>query len=89
MNQIKTFSKNAQKDFSLIDHILLYKSEYACSELMERYKKSVYHMILKKIPNQKDAEDLTIETFAKAFHKLALFQMVKAQYSTSTYWIKI
>jgi len=74
MNQIKTFSKNAQKDFSLIDHILLYKSEYACSELMERYKKSVYHMILKKVPNQKDAEDLTIETFAKAFHKLALFQ---------------
>jgi DNA-directed RNA polymerase specialized sigma24 family protein len=46
-------------------------------------------MILKKVPNQKDAEDLTIETFAKAFHKLALFQMIKAQYSTSTYWIKI
>ena len=31
-------------------------------------------MILKKVPNQEDAEDLTIETFAKAFHKLGLFK---------------
>ena len=31
-------------------------------------------MILKKVHNQEDAEDLTIETFAKAFHKLALFK---------------
>ena len=74
MNQTKRFSKNAQKDFSLIDDILLYKSEHAYSELMERYKKSVYHMILKKVFNQEDAEDLTIETFSKAFHKLALFK---------------
>lgn len=74
MNQTRTFSKNAQKDFNLIDHIILYKSENACSELMGRYKKSVYYMILKKVPNQQDAEDLTIETFAKAFHKLALFK---------------
>ena len=74
MNQIRTFSKNAQKDFNLIDQIILYKSENACSELMGRFKKSVYYMILKKVPNQEDAEDLTIETFAKAFHKLALFK---------------
>ena len=47
MNQTRTFSKNAQKDFNLIDHIILYKSENACSELMGRYKKSVYYMILK------------------------------------------
>ena len=74
MNQTKRFSKNAQKDFSLIDDILLYKSEHAYSELMERYKKSVYHMILKKVFNQEDAEDLTIETFSKAIHQLALFK---------------
>ncbi len=74
MNQIRQFSKNAQKDFNLIDNIILYKSQNACSELMGRYKKSVYHMILKKVGNQEDAEDLTIEPFSKAFHKIALFK---------------
>jgi len=74
MNHIRQFSKNAQKDFNLIDNIILYKSQNACSELMGRYKKSVYYMILKKVHNEEDAEDLTIETFSKAFHKLALFK---------------
>lgn len=67
MNQIKTFSKNAQKDFSLIDHILLYKSEYACSELMERYKKSVYHMILKKVRNKEDGKTSPLKPLQRHF----------------------
>ena len=60
MNHIRQFSKNAQKDFNLIDNIILYKSQNAYSELMGRYKKSVYYMILKKVHNEEDAEDLTI-----------------------------
>ena len=74
MNHPVQFSKNAKKDFNLIDHIILYKSQNAYRELMGRYKKSVYYMILKKVHNPEDAEDLTIETFAKAFNKLALFK---------------
>ena len=42
----------------------------AFASLMQKYQKSVYHVILKIVKNKEDAEDLTIETFAKAFDNL-------------------
>jgi RNA polymerase sigma factor (sigma-70 family) len=37
---------------------------------MNRYRDSIYYMLLKMVNNQSDAEDLTIEAFGKAFRNL-------------------
>ena len=42
----------------------------AFSELLERYRKSVYYLILKIVKNPEEAEDLTFITFDKAFRNL-------------------
>ena len=69
----KQFSEKALQDFQLIDQAVKENDEQAYAMLMDRYKKPVYHMILKMIRNVDDAEDLTIEAFAKAFKNLYKF----------------
>ena len=54
--------------------------------LMIRYRKSVYYMIFKMVRNAEDAEDLTQETFVKAFGSLQKFD---PQYAFSTWLFKI
>lgn len=82
----KQFSDKALKDFKLIDHAVRDGDEQAYAELMERYKRPVYHMILKMVRNIDDAEDLTIEAFAKAFKNLHKF---KKDYTFSTWLFRI
>lgn len=82
----KHFSDKALKDFKLIDHAVNEGDEQAFAELMERYKRPVYHMILKMIRNTDDAEDLTIEAFAKAFKNLHKF---KKDFTFSTWLFRI
>jgi len=54
--------------------------------LMDKYRNSIYHLILKIIKSPEDAEDLTIETFAKAFDRLHQFS---PEYAFSTWLYKI
>ena len=54
------------EDFKLID-MAVGGDDKAYAKLLQRYKRPVYHMILKMVRNVDDAEDLTIESFAKAF----------------------
>jgi RNA polymerase sigma factor (sigma-70 family) len=68
----KEFSEKAKRDFLLVERAKQ-ADEKAFAELMQRYKKPVYHMILKMVRNVDDAEDLTIEAFAKAFKNLKKF----------------
>ncbi len=82
----RQFSDKALKDFSLIDKAVIEGDETAFAELMSRYKKPVYHMILKMVRNVDDAEDLTIEAFAKAFKNLKRF---KKDYTFSTWLFRI
>src|SRR5690554_410441 len=82
----KHFSEKALEDFRLIDRATLENDEQAFAELMKRYKKPVYHMILKMVRNVDDAEDLTIEAFAKAFKNLKRF---KKDYTFSTWLFRI
>ena len=82
----KDFSPKALEDFRLIDLATLQNDEQAYAELMRRYKKPVYHMILKMVRNVDDAEDLTIEAFAKAFRNLKRF---KKDYTFSTWLFRI
>src|SRR5210317_1335904 len=82
----KNFSDKALEDFRLIDKATIKNDETAYADLMKRYKKPVYHMILKMVRNVDDAEDLTIEAFAKAFKNLHRF---KKDYTFSTWLFRI
>ncbi len=82
----KNFSDKALEDFRLIDRATIENDEQAYADLLKRYKKPVYHMILKMVRNVDDAEDLTIEAFAKAFKNLKRF---KKDYTFSTWLFRI
>lgn len=82
----KQFSEKALRDFRLIDEAVHQHDEQAYAMLMETYKKPVYHTILKMVRNVDDAEDLTIEAFAKAFKNLHKF---KKDYTFSTWLFRI
>lgn len=82
----KQFSDKALEDFDLIDKAVNHSDEQAYAKLMERYKRPVYHMVLKMVRNVDDAEDLTIEAFAKAFKNLHRF---KKDYTFSTWLFRI
>ncbi|MGM0945789.1 MAG: RNA polymerase sigma factor [Bacteroidota bacterium] len=80
------FSNKALEDFDLIDRAVVHKDQQAYATLMKRYKKAVYFMILKMIRDADDAEDLTMEAFAKAFKNLHRF---KKDYTFSTWLFRI
>lgn len=62
-------SDNAAADFALVKEARK-GNEKAFARLMNRYRDSIYYMLLKMVSNQSDAEDLTIEAFGKAFRNL-------------------
>ena len=80
------FSNKALEDFELIDKAVAEKDQQAYATMMKRYKKAVYFMILKMIRDADDADDLTMEAFAKAFRNLERF---KKDYTFSTWLFRI
>lgn len=82
----KEFSEKAKRDFILVDRAKEHDDQKAFAELMMRYRRPVYHMIYKMVRNQDDAEDLTIEAFAKAFKNLSKFN---PEYTFSTWLFRI
>ncbi|OUJ73107.1 MULTISPECIES: RNA polymerase sigma factor [Hymenobacter] len=82
----KQFSAKAKHDFKLIRAAVEQSDEKAYAELMQIYKKPVYHVVLKMVRNPDDAEDLTIEAFAKAFRNLHKFN---PEYAFSTWLFRI
>ncbi len=85
-NTKKKFSDKALQDFHLIDLARNEGDQRAYAELMDRYRKPLYHTMLKMVKNTDDAEDLTIEAFAKAFKGLGKF---KKEYTFSTWLFRI
>jgi RNA polymerase sigma factor (sigma-70 family) len=81
----KEFSDKAIEDFRLID-MAIDGDDAAFAKLLQRYKRPVYHMVLKMVRNIDDAEDLTIESFAKAFRSLHKF---KKDFTFSTWLFRI
>jgi RNA polymerase sigma factor (sigma-70 family) len=79
------FSSKALEDFKLIDMAVV-GDDKAYAKLLQRYKRPVYHMVLKMVRNVDDAEDLTIESFAKAFKSLHRF---KKDFTFSTWLFRI
>jgi RNA polymerase sigma factor (sigma-70 family) len=76
----------AQYDYLLIRKALDNKDEKAYAELMSRYKDPVFFMFIKMVKNNEDADDLTIETFAKAFKRLHQYS---TEFAFSTWLFKI
>lgn len=81
----QNFSEKAKQDFFLVERALK-ADQSAYAELMSRYKDSIFFMLLKMVNNREDANDLTIETFAKAFENLEKY---RPDFSFSTWLFKI
>jgi RNA polymerase sigma factor (sigma-70 family) len=79
------FTENAKNDFYLVVKARE-GSQKAYADLMHRYKDSIYFMVLKMVNNKEDANDLTVETFAKAFEKLDKYQ---PEYAFSTWLFRV
>ncbi len=82
----KQFSHKAIQDFDLVKKAVEENDQKSYGFLMKRYSKPVYHMIFKMVRNSDDAEDLTIEAFAKAFKNLSKFN---PEYTFSTWLFRI
>jgi RNA polymerase sigma factor (sigma-70 family) len=80
------FSDKAMQDLYLIKRALEDNDQEAYTAIVEHYKESVFFMLLKMVGNRDDAEDLTMETFSKAFSKLAQYTPTHA---FSTWLFKI
>jgi len=78
-------SQRGQEDY---DYVLkaIDGDQKAYAVLMNRYRNSIFHMMLKMVNNREDADDLTIEAFGKAFHKLHSYA---PNYAFSTWLFKI
>lgn len=79
-------SDKAKVDFYLVKDALETGNQKAYAELMERYRDSIYFMMLKMVKNKDDADDLTIEAFGKAFKRLNQYS---SQFAFSTWLFKI
>lgn len=65
-------SEKAKADLALVDEAKK-GNEKAFASLMNRYRDSIYFMLLKMVNNPADAEDLTIEAFGKAFRNIETY----------------
>ena len=63
-------SEKAQYDVALVKRALEEKDQKAYAELMDRYQSAIFHLVNRMVFSEDDAEDLTIESFTKAFKRL-------------------
>lgn len=63
-------SAKAQYDVALVKRAVEQRDQAAYAELLDRYKESVFYLLMKMVNNRDDAEDLTIEAFGKAFKNI-------------------
>lgn len=82
----ENFSEKAKYDYDLVQKALNTGDQNAYAELMDRYRDSIYYMLLKMVNNKDDADDLTIEAFGKAFNRLDLYT---PNFAFSTWLFKI
>lgn len=86
MEEIESkLSPKAQKDYELVKKAVK-GDQHAYAQLMDRYRESIYYMLLKMVNNTDDADDLTIEAFGKAFNRIKQYQ---PNYAFSTWLFKI
>ena len=78
-------SEKARHDLNLVQRAVA-NDQLAFAEIMDRYRDAIFHSINKMVFSSDDAEDLTIETFTKAFQRLDQYSPA---YAFSTWLFKI
>jgi len=86
LNPESNLSPKAQVDFDLVIRARENHDEKAYAELMDKYRDSIFYMMLKMVKNTDDADDLTIEAFGKAFNRLHQYT---PNYAFSTWLFRI
>lgn len=81
----ENLSDKGKRDLVLVEQALN-GDQLAYGDLMERYRESIYFMMLKMVRTEDDAEDLTIEAFGKAFNRLHQYS---PSFAFSTWLFKI
>lgn len=81
----QTINLDLADDFHLIQEARN-GDQRAFSLLLDRYRDAIYRTVHKMVHNKEDADDLTIEAFGKAFHKLESYQ---PKYAFSTWLFRI
>lgn len=86
--EVKTHltSEKAKRDYLLVQRARENGDQRAYADLMRMYKEPIYLLLLKMTNNPTEADDLTIETFGKAFSSLHLYTPTHA-FSTWLYSI--
>jgi RNA polymerase sigma factor (sigma-70 family) len=83
--QTTNLSQRAQEDYDLVLSAID-GNQKSYATLMDRYRNSIFHMMMKMVNNREDADDLTLEAFGKAFNKLPSYA---PRYAFSTWLFKI
>ncbi len=79
------FSEKAKEDLDLVERAKT-GDQKAYARLLSKYRESMFHMISRMVKNVHDAEDLTMESFGKAFRNLVYY---KPERAFSTWLFKI
>ena len=81
----KNLSDKAKQDLELVKKAKK-GDQAAYTAIMTRYREPIYYLCFKMIRNESDAEDLSIESFEKAFKKLDQYT---PQFAFSTWLFRI
>ena len=79
------FSDKAKEDLQLVEDAKA-GNQKAYARLLSKYRETMFHMISRMVKNVHDAEDLTMESFGKAFRNI---QYYKPERAFSTWLFKI
>jgi len=82
----KKLTEKGQRDYKLVKLAIKNGDQYAYAELMNFYRDSLYFTMLKITGDPRDADDLTIEAFGKAFKNLTQYT---PEFAFSTWLFKI
>ena len=61
-------------------------NQKAFSKLLEKYQNKIFYLLLDRVGNENDAEDLTMETFGNAFNNIKQYTNI---YAFSTWLFRI
>jgi len=87
INHTKVFATTkANEDYELVCAALHHGDRRAYTQLMDRYKESLYFKLIKMTGCETDADDMTIEAFGKAFNNLHTYS---PEYAFSTWLFRI